>query len=119
MAFWTGNPFTPQLRESLESDMSTTQLPIMGVFHRESGALLGIAAASGGEQTVGGSGTNDLSGVSYDGSNRATGYQVGSITYTITYPNATTILATSSNGQQKKITLDGSGRIVKVENISV
>ena len=99
--------------------MSTTLLPVQGVFNRETGQLVGLAAGSGGEQTVGGSGTNDLSNVTYDGSNRCTGYQVGTITYTITYPNSTLIRVTASNNQRKDITLDGSGRIIKVENFTI
>lgn len=51
-----------------------------------------------------------LASVSYDGSNRTTGYTLNGVAYTVAYPNSTTITVTGA-GKTKTITLDSSGRM--------
>jgi hypothetical protein len=55
-------------------------------------------------------GSVGLSAVSYDGANKVTGFTVGGVIYTVTYP-AGQIVVTGNNGTVRTITLDGSGRI--------
>jgi hypothetical protein len=51
-----------------------------------------------------------LSGVTYDGSNRATSWTIDGVTYTATY-STNQILVTGSDITTTRITLDGTGRI--------
>lgn len=50
-----------------------------------------------------------LSGVSYDGSSRVTGYTLNGVAYTVAYPSSTSITVTGG-GRVKTLTLDSSGR---------
>jgi hypothetical protein len=58
-----------------------------------------------------------LSGVTYDGSDRVTGYTKEGVAHVVTYPNSTTIVDTPAAGSLLKIqttTLDVSGRVTAV-----
>ncbi len=50
-----------------------------------------------------------VSGVTYDGAGRVTGYTKNSTAYSVTYPNATTIVV-AGGGKTTTITLDAQGR---------
>ena len=63
---------------------------------------------------VSGGGVVDVTGITYDGSNRVTGYTKLGIAHTVTYPTATTIIDTSSGGTIT-VDLDGLGRVVNVD----
>lgn len=58
-------------------------------------------------------GSAGLSGVTYDGSNRATAFAFAGVSYAVTYP-AGQIVVTGSDGSVQTVTLDGSGRIQAV-----
>ena len=57
---------------------------------------------------------NQISAVTYDGSNRCTGYTSNDVTYTITGWGTSTVTITGSDLSVRTVTLDGSGRIVGV-----
>ena len=59
-------------------------------------------------------GSYGLSGVTYDGSNRVTGFVLDGVTYTFTGWGTSTVTITGSNGNTRRISLDGSGRFVGV-----
>lgn len=69
----------------------------------ETGAL----ANSEGPISLGSAG---LSGVVYDGSNRAIAFTIGGVTYSAVY-GASSITVTGSDSSSVVISLDGSGRI--------
>lgn len=52
-----------------------------------------------------------VSGITYDGSNRCTGFTLGSVTYTITGWGSSTVTVNGSDGSIRTISFDGSGRI--------
>lgn len=53
----------------------------------------------------------EISGATYDGSNRLTAITVDGVSYTISY-SSTEITITGSDGSRKRVGLDVSGRIV-------
>lgn len=55
-------------------------------------------------------GSAGLSGVTYDGSNKVTGFVAGGVTYTVAYASGS-ITVTGSDGSSVVVSLDGSGRI--------
>ncbi len=63
-------------------------------------------------------GVGEVSGVTYDGSNRVIALTVDSISYTISYTSSE-ILITGSDGSRKRIGLDGSGRIISANTETV
>lgn len=59
-------------------------------------------------------GSYGLTGVSYDGSNRVTGFTINNVTYTVSGWGGTSIAIAGSDGTTRTITLDGSSRISEV-----
>ena len=57
------------------------------------------------------SGAGTVSGVTYDGSNRVTGYSANGIAYVVAYPNPTTVTV-AGNGKTITVTLDSQGRVI-------
>jgi len=68
-------------------------------------------APDGAGNVVPGASAAALSAVTYDGSNRVTGYTLGGVAYVVAYPSSTSITITGG-GKVTTITLDGSGRVV-------
>jgi hypothetical protein len=58
--------------------------------------------------------TSGISGVTYDGSSRVSGYTVGTVTFTVAYPDSTHATITSSLGSSRSVTFDGSGRVTAI-----
>jgi hypothetical protein len=52
-----------------------------------------------------------VSAVTYDVSNRCTGFMLGTVSYTITGWGGSTVTVAGSDGSSRAISLDGSGRI--------
>jgi hypothetical protein len=61
-----------------------------------------------------GAGSVGLSAVTYNGDLTVSGYTLGGVVYTFTYPNATTIRRNGSDGSLVTITLNAAGDIVSV-----
>lgn len=57
----------------------------------------------------------EVSGVTYDGSNRVTQLTIDGVTYTLTYATSS-ITISGDDGSVKTISLDGSGRISGATN---
>ena len=73
-----------------------------------------VKAPSGGLSSAGvafGFNSKGLSGTTYDGSNRCTGFTLEGIIYTITGWGTSSITISGNNGSSIVVTLDGSGRI--------
>jgi hypothetical protein len=62
----------------------------------------------------GGGNSAGLTGVTYDGSNRVTGYTLDGVTYTVTGWGTSTVTVAGSDASTRTITLDGSGRFTGV-----
>jgi len=52
-----------------------------------------------------------LSGATYDGSGRLTGYTRQGVVHTVSYPSSTTVVVSNTLGAEREVTLDGSGRV--------
>lgn len=88
-----------------------------GLFDQDTGQWIGVVNIRGQEQPVLTPGQianltapGALSGVTYDGSSRATAWTIDGVSYTADY-TPTRITITGSDGTIKTIQLDGSGRI--------
>lgn len=74
---------------------------------------LSQAQVTAAQALVSGAGTS-LSGATYDGSNRCTGFTLGTVSYNITGWGGSTVTVAGSDGSSRAISLDGSGRIAEV-----
>ena len=88
----------------------TISVPGGSTFFAE--AIGADATATG--APVSGGGVVDVTDITYDGSSRVAGYTKQGVVHTVTYPDAMTILDSSSSGLVT-VSLDGSGRVVNVE----
>lgn len=52
-----------------------------------------------------------ISGATYDGSGRLTGYTRQGVAHTVSYPSSTTVVVSNTTGAEREVTLDGSGRV--------
>jgi len=52
-----------------------------------------------------------ISGATYDGSGRLTGYIRQGVVHTVSYPSSTTVVVSNTLGAEREVTLDGSGRV--------
>lgn len=72
---------------------------------------LSASQRAGSASLVSGAG---ISGVTYDGSSRVSGYTVNGVAHTVTYPTSTSAVITNTLGAVRNVTFDGSGRVTAI-----
>jgi hypothetical protein len=55
-----------------------------------------------------------ISGATYDGSGRLTGYTKQGVAHVVSYPSSTTVVVSNSLGTAREVTLDSAGRVLAI-----
>lgn len=58
--------------------------------------------------------TGNFTDATYDGTGRLTSYKKMGVLHTVSYPSSTSMEITNTNGEQRTVGLDGSGRVVSI-----
>ena len=96
------------IAEVLRNDGANSLLRVAFVQHE--------MAAAGGSPQIGAQiqslvSQAGISGATYDGSGRLTGYTRQGVAHTVSYPSSTTVVVSNTTGAEREVTLDGSGRV--------